>query len=301
MAEFALILPLLGLLTFGMVEITLYVQQKSALIGAGFFAARTASVLSNETDLARASARRFAEAAGYGWLQEAVGGMQLQGAGESSRVRLTATPGGLGPVVDGLLALSTGASSGFSTLQADVGLPLEYVARRQGGGSVTTKRRTFSAVSYVDPAQAAVSGVGASAGAGLKALAGSAASVPVFPGLTLVTTAAQAPGREPYRAVAAVVPNPKNEGVSKEYVKPGYEAAASLVPGAYNVGTLVNELNAYGAGLQKDAATIASFAKTNPAAFKLAKPLVLPVVSGLSNGQQAAITKLEASERTLFR
>lgn len=301
MAEFALILPLLGILTFGMAEITLYVQQKSALIGAGFFAARSASVLSNEAGLARASAGQFADATGYAWLQEAVGSMKLASGGEQSRVSLTATPGGLGPVIDGLLGASAGSGTGFSTLQAEIRLPLEYVARRQGGSSVSTKRRTFSVISYVDPKRASAPGVGLGVSQGLKALTSYGTQIPVLNGLTLLTTAAKAPGAEPYRTVAAVVPNPKSEGVSKEYVKPGYEAAASLVPGSHNVGTLVREFDAYGAGLRADATKLQAFARTNPQAMKIAKPLVTPFVNGLTQGQQAAIAKLEASEKVLFR
>ncbi|GEM_PF-2167455 len=84
--EFILVLPILLLLTFGTIELGIFLQRQLVMGGAGFIAARAAAVSGPETDGAvRESLRTFAEESHAGWLGKLV-------AGESGSVKATKNP-----------------------------------------------------------------------------------------------------------------------------------------------------------------------------------------------------------------
>lgn len=145
MAEFILVLPLLALLTFGTIEVAIYLQQQSTLNAAAFMAARAASVLGNEKGPSQASAKAYADAAGAPWLQAAVGGMKADHSATRSRFELEAKTDRLSGLIDGL---TNGQAKGFDTLAAGATLPLEYNAKQFGQRNVTGVQVSHYLISY---------------------------------------------------------------------------------------------------------------------------------------------------------
>ncbi|MDB5098169.1 MAG: hypothetical protein JWM80_2590 [Cyanobacteria bacterium RYN_339] len=145
MAEFVLVLPLLALLTFGTIEVAIYLQQQSTLTAAAFLASRSASVLGNEAGPTKASTQSFAAETGAGWLQDAVGGMKASHSDKSSSFKLEAKTDRLSGLID---ALTNGQAKGFDTLTAQATLPLEYDHKRVGQRSATSVAKTHFMINY---------------------------------------------------------------------------------------------------------------------------------------------------------
>lgn len=76
LVEFAILLPILVLLTFGTLDMAIFLQRQITLTGAGFLAARAATVGgvegNNPVGAAREVLRAYGEDAGQAWLQEVV-------------------------------------------------------------------------------------------------------------------------------------------------------------------------------------------------------------------------------------
>jgi hypothetical protein len=145
MAEFVLVLPLLALLTFGTIEVAIYLQQQSTLTAAAFLASRSASVLANEAGPTKASVQGFASDTGAGWLQEAVAGMKASHNDKTSGYKLEARTDRLSGMID---ALTNGEAKGFDTLTAQAQLPLEYDHGRVGQRSATSVAKTHFMINY---------------------------------------------------------------------------------------------------------------------------------------------------------
>lgn len=140
-----MVLPMLALLTFGTIEIAIYLQQQSTLNAAAFIAARSASVLSNQATLTKASAEGFAQQAGAAWLHDAVYGMKREDSKDRSRVTLEAKTDGLSGMIS---ALTDGQAKGLDKLGAQATLPLEYEASKYKQTRAGAVPRTMYMVSY---------------------------------------------------------------------------------------------------------------------------------------------------------
>lgn len=145
MAEFALVLPMLALLTFGTIEVGIYLQQQSLLNAAGYIAARSASVLANEVTPTRESTMKFARMAGPAWLGDAVSAMHSASTKDASVFKLQSKTDLLTGLISGL---TDNKAKGLDTLAAVGTLPLEYDYRKAHQTHVTGVARTFSLVTY---------------------------------------------------------------------------------------------------------------------------------------------------------
>lgn len=141
LVEFALVLPALALLTFGTLEVTLLIQQQSALNAAAFMGARELAVLGNQESHGAGSTRQFAS--DDGWLKHA----QLQSLARGQRATFSASER-----TDGLIGLLTIFASHGATLhmlRASATLPLEYDAKKiKSSYGPTVKPKTFWLLDY---------------------------------------------------------------------------------------------------------------------------------------------------------
>ncbi|MEB3328113.1 MAG: TadE family protein [Candidatus Sericytochromatia bacterium] len=135
LAEFALVLPMLALLTFGTIEVTLWLQQQSSLNAAAFLASRSAAVLGADSARTRQAMQGYVEASPP-WLGRAVAAMKLT-RGQAS-VTLEATTDRFTGLISGL---SGGQARGFDTLAAKAVTPLEYEPARHGNAQTGPKSR----------------------------------------------------------------------------------------------------------------------------------------------------------------
>lgn len=145
MAEFALVLPMLAMLTFGTIEVTMWLQQQSALNAAAFMAARSASVLGGDMTKTKAALGPYADASPR-WLGEAVAGMKARGGArgtESAGVDMVAGADRFSGLIAGLTG---GEVKAFDTLSAGASLPMEYVPKRHKGNLTGQKPRSM--ISY---------------------------------------------------------------------------------------------------------------------------------------------------------
>ncbi|MEB3221639.1 MAG: TadE family protein [Candidatus Sericytochromatia bacterium] len=135
LAEFALVLPMLALLTFGTIEVALWLQQQSSLNAAAFLASRSAAVLGGESGRTRQALQGYVEASPP-WLARAVGGMKL--ARGQAAVSLEATTDRFTGLISGL---SGGQTRGFDVLAATAVSPMEYEPARHGNAQTGPKSR----------------------------------------------------------------------------------------------------------------------------------------------------------------
>jgi hypothetical protein len=107
MVEFALVLPLLLLLTFGTIELGLAVQRRLVLTGTAFVAARVAAVHGETADAGvRKVVETYAADAGSTWLTGVK--PELDRAGSGMRVRMTRKDEGFTPALVGAMVASGG-------------------------------------------------------------------------------------------------------------------------------------------------------------------------------------------------
>lgn len=148
MAEFALVLPILALLTFGTLEVALYLQQQSSMNAAAFVAARSASVLGGNDAAMKASLGEYTAAAGMPWLTGATLASVGRSGDRTVGYSLTAGASHMTGLISGL---TQGQASGFNTLGASAVLPMEYNALKvstNSSKSVTYKPKTISMIEY---------------------------------------------------------------------------------------------------------------------------------------------------------
>lgn len=135
LAEFALVLPMLALLTFGTIEVAIWLQQQSSINAAAFMASRASSVLGGELNKTRAALGDYVEASPP-WLARAVAGMKKTGG--NHRIELEARADRFTGLIS---ALTGGNVKGFDTLAAGAALPLEYDPRSHGQAKTGPKSR----------------------------------------------------------------------------------------------------------------------------------------------------------------
>jgi|GEM_PF-4488087 len=257
LVEFALILPMLALLTFGTLEVSLYLQHASALNGAAFLAARSASVVGNQNRISTQNVKTYADATGMAWLGESCQNMKAAHGADYTRFRLEAKMG----LLASLLQASGGGSARVDTIGAVATLPLEYDPKRQPKHTAnpTYKPKTHCMVSYDAPRVAAPKGVGD----GLKKLAEvkkvvvdikakwpKAPAPPPPAAMTLIANLPTGPDTEPFGARLSVAPRPVNESNGERYLRPDYEKATGGGV-AWRVGDLKQALEAYATDLSK--------------------------------------------------
>lgn len=331
MIEFAMIMPILALLTFGTMEVTLYLQQQSAINAAAFVGARSASVLGNDASLTKASLKEFTDATGFGWLANA---RVTQGNKSVASVEIAAGAGRLSGLVSGLTG---GQGKAFDELSAGATLPLEYEARKlKSSYSPTSKPMTYLMVSYDGSApESDVLKNGVSRLRQLKpALESAGRALDKLPNVTglpnLKVFGHIATGQEPFRLVEAVTPNPKDRkskgdtpaARSSRYIGPNYEVkpmARPVYSGSkprYNILNLLNELEVYESnlkgnkGIEETCQQIGSIDVTLPpgpasavvkAAIAAAKVAAGQAGAGMTQAADKQYRALETKERQLFR
>lgn len=144
-AEFGLVLPMLALLTFGTIEVAIYLQQQAALNGVAFVAARAASVTGGEGRYGKDAANEVAKAAGMPWLERAAASTRMEAGAGATRAQLKAKVDRFSGIIS---ALSGGKAKGFDELGAMSTLPLEWEAKRHRQTNATGKPRTMYRVNY---------------------------------------------------------------------------------------------------------------------------------------------------------
>jgi Flp pilus assembly protein TadG len=135
LAEFALVLPMLALLTFGTIEVALWLQQQSSLNAAAFLASRSAAVLGGDGARTRQAMQGYVDASPP-WLGRAVASMKL--AKGQAAVTLEASTDRFTGLISGL---SGGQARGFDALAAVAVTPLEYEPARHGNAQTGPKSR----------------------------------------------------------------------------------------------------------------------------------------------------------------
>lgn len=147
MVEFALILPLLALLTFGTLEVALYIQEQSAIDGASFFAARAASVLGDDKTGTNESLRSYTEATGISWLQSA---SVSDGSSKSKGTAAYTVQAGADRLAGMISGLSGGQVTGFDVVASGSVMPLDYDAKGfyRASQAATYKQNTLSMLEY---------------------------------------------------------------------------------------------------------------------------------------------------------
>ncbi|MEB3197247.1 MAG: TadE family protein [Candidatus Sericytochromatia bacterium] len=140
LAEFALVLPMLALLTFGTIEVALWLQQQSSLNAAAFLASRSASVVGGDLGKTRTALASYV-AASPPWLAQAVQGMK--GSRQAAGIQLQARTDRFTGVIS---AMTGGQVQGFDVLSAAASLPLEYEPGRHENAKTGPKSRFL--VSY---------------------------------------------------------------------------------------------------------------------------------------------------------
>jgi hypothetical protein len=135
LAEFALVLPMLALLTFGTIEVAIWLQQQSSINAAAFMASRASSVLGGELNKTRTALTDYIDVSPP-WLGRAVASMKKSGG--SNRIELEARADRFTGLIS---ALTGGEVSGFDTLAAGAALPMEYDPRAHGQAKTGPKSR----------------------------------------------------------------------------------------------------------------------------------------------------------------
>lgn len=139
MAEFAIILPMLLLLTFGTIELGIYLQRQLVLTGAGFLAARAATVGgkdgNNPSLAAQEVIRAYSQDSQQPWVGTVVSGsegsMEVKTEANERLVRVKVTKKEQS-LSDLLAAFGGAARPGMGQLGASIAVNREFV---QGRGS----------------------------------------------------------------------------------------------------------------------------------------------------------------------
>lgn len=135
MAEFAMVLPMLALLTFGTLEVALWLQQQSSLNAAAFLASRSAAVSGGETAKTKAALADYA-AGSPAWLGRAIEQMKIERG--TATVKMDASADRFTGMIN---ALTSGDVNGFDRLAAGASIPLEYDAKKFNDAKTGPKSR----------------------------------------------------------------------------------------------------------------------------------------------------------------
>lgn len=135
MAEFAMVLPMLALLTFGTIEVAIWLQQQSSLNAAAFLASRSAAVSGGEVGKTKAALADYAQGSPV-WLGNAIAGMKVERG--TATVKLDASADRFTGMIS---ALTGGDVNGFDKLVAGASIPLEYDAKKFNDAKTGPKSR----------------------------------------------------------------------------------------------------------------------------------------------------------------
>lgn len=135
MAEFAMVLPMLALLTFGTLEVAIWLQQQSSLNAVAFMASRSASVVGGETAKTKGALADYASGS-PAWLGRAIEGMKVERG--TAGVKLDASADRFTGMIS---ALTGGDVQGFDRLGAAARMPLEYDPKRFANAKTGPKSR----------------------------------------------------------------------------------------------------------------------------------------------------------------
>lgn len=133
MVEFALILPILLLLTFGTLEIGLYLQRRLVLGGATFCAARAAAVQGPKAGgAAKSVLTTYASDAQAQWIAQAAGSTKVQGGDRQLQVSVTRTGDMWTGLLTGSVQLTGGRLDPIAKWQAMTPISQEFVPGDSG-------------------------------------------------------------------------------------------------------------------------------------------------------------------------
>lgn len=135
MAEFALVLPMLALLTFGTIEVAIWLQQQSSLNAVAFMASRSASVVGGETAKTKGALADYASGS-PAWLARSIESMKVERG--TAGVKLDASADRFTGMIS---ALTGGDVQGFDRLGASAAMPLEYDPKKFDNAKTGPKSR----------------------------------------------------------------------------------------------------------------------------------------------------------------
>ena len=140
MVEFAMVLPLLILITFGTIEVGLMVQRRLVLTGTAFVAARVAAV---HGQTATAGIRKVVETyavdSGAEWVAHSASRAKVSSTGTHAiRVSLPQRDSGLTGLLVGAMVTSGGPAPRLGEWQAVASVRREFVPGRLGRGAAQT-------------------------------------------------------------------------------------------------------------------------------------------------------------------
>lgn len=305
MVEFAIILPLLLLITFGTIELSVFLSRRITLTGASFLAARAATVGGQDgNDPSKAAAEvlgAYAEDSGQAWLKSVVDGssgkLSVETEPKDRLMRVTAVKKNeqwTGLVQGGSSFFGNSLKSTIGALGTEITINREFVQGKNDRSAV--QRRTDLEIDY----SADLGRVGNlyskfSAGTGmLTSLIGG------FPGVgqkisgfvgILTTDPLQAVSRNPGgksftpgRSLAAVYASSDNE-------KPGYQGN-----GFNQSATLISNLHTASPGVRGVREALMAAITAMPT---LQLPLTL-TAKGLESSVTSAESALQGIERLVF-
>ncbi|MBU6430329.1 MAG: pilus assembly protein, partial [Cyanobacteria bacterium REEB65] len=150
MVEFALILPLLILLSFGTLEIGLYLQRRLELGGAAFLAARAAAVQGPQaSSVAREVLSTYAQDSGARWMSPAADSAVVQNLSPHLLQVVTTRKGDAwSGLLTGAIALTGSKPVSISQWSETVAIQPEFVPRINAPSSSEGRARTDTMVDY---------------------------------------------------------------------------------------------------------------------------------------------------------
>ncbi len=296
MVEFAVVLPLLLVLSFGTIEIGLYLQRRIILEGAAFVSARAAAVQGSQAaSTARQVAETYAQDSHAAWIQQAAETARVDtDSDQLMDVRLTRNGDAWTGLLTGSIAMQGGSLAPIGQWTAEAPINQEFVP----GGSAGHSAAHLPTDEIIDypieaPWQSWFPGLGSqlsnigslvpNLGPGLPSLGGTDVLLAADP-------AVQAVSSNPYdRHMAG-----GGSSQSKVYVSPQYEDSSST-----NAAMLCTGFAALDAVVL---ALPAAQAAPGPAgqAVQTVASIFARIDSAIPGGFDGAATKVKSAENILF-
>ena len=296
MVEFAVVLPLLLVLSFGTIEIGLYLQRRIVLAGAAFVSARAAAVQGPQAaTTARQVVMTYAQDSHAAWIEQAADTIKVDTDSDRlMRVRITRNGDAWTALLTGSVAMQGGSLAPIDQWTAEAPINQEFVPGGNAGKSAA-HRPTDEMIDYqVEvPWQSWLPGLGSqlsslgslvpNLGPGLPGLGGADVLLAANP-------AVQAVAANPYdRHMAA-----GDASQSKVYVSARYEDTTST-----NAAMLCSGFAALDAVVLALPAAQAAPGPTGQAVQTVAS-LFARVDSAIPGGFDGAATKVKSAESALF-
>lgn len=326
LVEFGLILPFLAILTFGTLEIAIYLQQQSTMNAAAFLAARSASVLGEGKTESRKYLTDFTEATGFAWLSNGTIRSSLRDGTWTFQIEA-----GAGRMSGLLNYFTNGQNTTLDTMTGEAMMPLEYTAKKiDGSYKATSKPMTHFMVTYdstpIKLPGDAISLEKYNISLVVDLMGRIPSGIPGLKGASFDGFKVLKPGEEPFSTIAAVTPNPKarndagggdaGQFKSSKYLGPDLETAAFSDPSfkkpyKYNIKNLHQRFDTFNKAIEGpkgfraacNALGKLTLPPTDPATVMLttAKTAAAGAAAALEKGPTAAIKTLETQEAALFR